>query len=275
MNGPLVVTVRAGEGGTSYLRSLWRHRELMLFLAWRDILVRYKQTALGVAWAIIRPVLLMVVFSALFGKMAGLPSDGVPYPLLVYAGLLPWQLFASALADGSLSLLANPSLITKVYFPRLVLPLGSLLVALVDFVIAFVVYMVLWLVHGMPISWHVALLPAFVLLACITALAGSVWLSALVVRFRDIRHIVPFILQIGMLVSPVGFSASVVPEGWARVYALNPMVPVIQGFRWCLLPGQAPPDGMSLMASCALVGLLLATGVRFFRSTERGFADVI
>ncbi|MEO6873559.1 MAG: ABC transporter permease [Opitutaceae bacterium] len=268
------LVLEAGRADAHYWRDLWRYRELLGFLAWRDIQVRYKQTVLGAAWALLQPAITLAVFTFVFGRLAHMPSGGVPYPLLVMAGLLPWQLFANALSSASGSLVSNTHLISKVYFPRLVVPLSALAVALVDFLIVALLYLALcaWF-HFWP-DWRVLLLPFFTLLGLLAALGAGLWLTALTVRFRDFRFIVPFLLQLGVFLSPVGFSTSTLPN-WRLLFSLNPMVAVIDGFRWCLLQGRQPIYLPGLLIGLAVTALLLVSGLGYFRRTERSFADVI
>ena len=270
--------IEAGRAEAHYWRDLWRYRDLFYFLAWRDLLVRYKQTVFGVLWAVLRPLLTMVIFVVIFGRVAGLPSDGVPYALLVLGGMLPWQFFATALADSSSSLVANANLITKIYFPRIILPASSVLVALVDFAITLglMVLVMAWYRYLPPV--RIVLLPVFVVLALVSALGPGLIATALNVKYRDFRFVIPFIVQFGLYVSPVGFKSSVIEDKLgpiARlVYALNPMVGVIDGFRWCI--GVEPTLHVSALAISITVSLfLLWYGVRFFRSTEKGFADIV
>ncbi|MDB6094845.1 MAG: type transporter [Verrucomicrobia bacterium] len=268
------LVIEAGRGEAHYWRDLWRYRELLGFLAWRDIKVRYKQTALGAAWALIQPAVTLVVFTFIFGRLAKMPSGGVPYPLLVMAGLLPWQLFANALSNASGSLVGNTHLISKIYFPRLVVPLSALAVAVIDFAIVAVLYFALCAWWNDWPDWRVLALPLFTLLALLAALGGGLWLTALTVRYRDFRYVVPFLLQLGVFLSPVGFSTATIPN-WRLLFSFNPMVAVIDGFRWCLLRGQAPLSFPSLAIGCAATAIMLVTGLMYFRKTERSFADVI
>ena len=269
------VAIRPARGWTGLnLGELWQYRELLLFLIWRDIKVRYKQTALGAAWAILQPVFSMVVFSLFFGRLAKVPSDGIPYPVFAYCALLPWQLFAHALAESSNSVVANERLITKVYFPRLVIPIAGVLAGLVDFAIAFSVLIFLMLRYGIVPTWTIATLPLFVLLAILTALAIGLWLSALNVQYRDVRYTVGFLTQIWLFLSPVAYPSSLVPERWRPVYGLNPMAGVVEGFRWALV-GKSPPPGAMLAVSVGMVLLLLVGGLFYFRRMETSFADVI
>ena len=268
------LVLEAGRADAHYWRDLWRYRELLGFLAWRDIQVRYKQTVLGAAWALLQPAITLVVFTYVFGRLAHMPSGDVPYPLLVMAGLLPWQLFANALSNASGSLVSNTHLISKVYFPRLVVPLSALAVALIDFLIVALLYLGLCAWFSFWPDWRVVLLPLFTLLGLLAALGAGLWLTALTVRFRDFRFIVPFLLQVGVFLSPVGFSTSTVPN-WRLLFSLNPMVDVIDGFRWCLLRGRQELYVPSLFIGIGVTVLLLVTGLWYFRRTERGFADVI
>jgi lipopolysaccharide transport system permease protein len=270
-----VVTIEAGRADANYWRDLWNFRELLLFLAWRDILVRYKQTVIGVAWSLIRPLLTMIVFTIVFGKLAGLPSNGAPYPILVFAALLPWQFFANSLSDSSNSLLSNAGMISKVYFPRLIVPASSIVVSLVDFLITFILMLGLMVWFQVAPTWRLLFLPAFLFLALATALGAGLWFAALNAKFRDFRYIVPFVVQFGLYVSPVGFSSDLVPERWRLLYSMNPMAAVIDGFRWAIIGGEAQIYWPGFTASCLLIVLLMATGVMYFRKTEKTFADVI
>ena len=268
--------IEPGRAEKNYWRDLWRYRELFYFLAWRDILVRYKQTVIGVAWAVIRPFLTMVVFTVVFSKIAKLPAPGsVPYPLLVFAALLPWQFFSTALSESSGSLIGNANLISKIYFPRLIVPASSVITSFVDFLITLAIMAVLMLWYQFLPDWRLFLLPAFIILAFATSFGIGLWLCALNVEYRDFRYIVPFIVQFGLYVSPVGFSSSIVPEKWQLLYALNPMVGVIDGFRWSLLRGQTPFPLSAFSISVFVSVALCATGIWYFRKMERTFADVI
>jgi lipopolysaccharide transport system permease protein len=268
--------LESGRAEKNYWRDLWHYRELFFILAWRDVTVRYKQTFIGVAWAVIRPFLTMVVFTIVFSKIARLPApNAVPYSLLVMAGMLPWQFFSTALGESSNSLITNSNLISKIYFPRLIVPAGSVITSFVDFLITLGMMAVMMLWYGFAPDWRLLLLPAFVLLAFAASFGMGLWLSALNVEYRDFRYIVPFIVQFGLYVSPVGFSSSIVPEKWRLLYALNPMVGVIDGFRWSLLRGQTPLSPIALLASVALTLVFCASGVWYFRKMERTFADVI
>ena len=252
---------------------LWRYRELVIFYAIRDIKVRYKQTLLGASWAILQPVLTMVVFSIFFGHLAGVPSDGIPYPLFAYCGLVPWQLFAYALTQSSNRIVEDAGVITKVYFPRLIVPLASVIAGLVDFAIAFGVLAVMMFYYGVTPGWAMLTLPLFTLLALMAALAVGLWLSALNVRYRDVRYTIPFLAQFWLFVTPVAYSSSLVPLKWQALYGINPMAGVVNGFRWALL-GTTPP-GPILFVSVAATAVLLTGGLYFFRRMERSFADII
>jgi len=256
------------------LRAVWEYRELLYFLVWRDIKVRYKQTALGAAWAILQPVMTMVVFSVFFGRLAKMPSDGIPYPVFAYAALLPWQLFAYALSESGNSLISNQGLITKVYFPRLVIPISAVLAGLVDFGIAFAVLLVLMLYYGIMPTAAILLLPLFIVFALATALAVGLWLSALNVKYRDVRYTIPFLTQIWMFATPVAYPSSLVPEPWRALLGLNPMAGVVEGFRWALL-GKATPPGPILIVSVVAVIAMLVGGLLYFRKTESTFADIV
>lgn len=270
-----VLHIRPSQGFVALrLGELWEYRELLYFLTWRDVKVRYKQTVLGAAWAILQPFCTMVIFSIIFGRLAGIPSDGLPYPLFAYSGLLPWVLFSYALSESSNSLITNQQLITKVYFPRLLAPLSSVVAGLVDFSIAFVVLLAMMAWYGVAPTAAVVLLPLFVLLAVLTALAVGLWLSALNVRYRDVRYTLPFLAQIWLFLTPIAYPASLVPAAWQPVYGLNPMVGVVEGFRWALLGKAAPPLPM-LGVSILVVALLLAAGLFYFRRMESTFADTV
>ena len=256
------------------LGEVWRYRELLLFLVWRDVKVRYKQTVLGAAWAIIQPLFAMVVFTVFFGRLAKVPSDGLPYPLFSYAALLPWQLFANALIQSSNSVVAGERLITKVYFPRQVIPLASVLSAVVDFAVAFVIVLGMMACYGVAPTPAIFTLPLFFLLTLVAALAAGLWLAALNVEYRDVRYTVNFLVQLWLFASPVAYSSSLVPEAWRPLYGLNPMAGVIEGFRWALL-GHAAPAGAMLAVSMAVTALILVGGLYYYRRMERTFADVV
>lgn len=255
------------------LRELWDYRELLYFLTWRDVKVRYKQTALGAAWAIIQPLFMMLVFSLFFGRLAKMPSDGIPYPIFTFCALLPWQLFAHALTESSNSLVANERLITKVYFPRLVVPIAAVLGGLVDFAVAFIILLAMMLYYGIVPTAAVVALPGFVVLAVLTALAVGLWLSALNVKYRDVRYTINFVIQFWLFATPIAYPSSLVPERWRALYGLNPMAGVVEGFRWALL-GTKPPGAM-LAVSIGVVALLLVGGLYYFRRMEQQFADVV
>ncbi|MFM2378820.1 MAG: hypothetical protein RLZZ143_1398 [Cyanobacteriota bacterium] len=268
--------IEAGRSERQYWRDLWQYRELFYFLAWRDILVRYKQTFIGIAWALLRPFLTMLVFTFVFGKLARLPSDGTaPYSILVFAAVLPWQFFASSLAEASNSLIDNANLISKVYFPRLIVPTSAVIVSFVDFLLSGMILLGLMAWYNFLPSWRILTLPLFILMAFATSMGGGLWLSALNVQFRDFRYIVPFIIQFGLYISPVGFSSNIVPEKWRWLYSLNPMVGVIDGFRWAIIGGDTSIYWPGFLLSLALVVLLLVSGIWYFRRLEKNFADII
>src|SRR5664279_2852078 len=256
------------------LGSLWEYRELLYFLVWRDIKVKYKQTALGVVWAVLQPLLATLVFSIFFGRLARMPSDGVPYPVFVYAALVPWQFFTNALTESSNSLVASQNLIKKVYFPRLVIPLGSVLAGLVDFCFAFLVLIAMMFYYGITPTASILLFPVFLLLAVCTALAGGLWLSALNVQFRDVRYIIPFLTQFWLFATPVVYPSSLVPARWRVWFGLNPMAGVVDGFRYALL-GRAAKPGPMIWVSAGAVAVLLLGGLLYFRKMESTFADVV
>jgi lipopolysaccharide transport system permease protein len=285
LNGPFAAT--SGEPETSFIRiqpssgwvalrikELWTYRELLYFLIWRDVKVRYKQTALGATWAIIQPVMTMVVFSLFFGRLAKIPSDGVPYPIFSFAALVPWTFFANGLTQSSNSLVGSANLITKVYFPRLTIPIATVLSGVVDFVLAYVVLLVMMIFYGIAPTANVLWLPLFLLLTVVTALGVGMWLSAMNVQFRDVRFVVPFIVQFWLLATPIAYPSSLLSEPWRTVYGLNPMVGVVEGFRWAMLGTNTPP-GFSLIVSSAVAVLLLVTGSFYFRRMEKTFADVV
>ncbi len=267
--------IEAGHTERNYWRDLFRYRELFYFLAWRDVLVRYKQTVIGILWAVLRPLLTMIVFTFVFGRIAKLPAEGVPYPVMVFAAMLPWQLFATSLSEGSGSLINNANLISKVYFPRLIVPASAVIVSFVDFAISMVLLALLMAYYHVWPGWTLLALPLFTALALLASAGAGIWLAALNVKYRDFRYVVPFIVQFGLYVSPVGFSSSVVPEKWRLLYALNPMVGVIDGFRWSISGGKTPFPQQSVMVSVIVSAIVLATGIWYFRKTERTFADII
>jgi lipopolysaccharide transport system permease protein len=275
-NNDLPISVYEPTHGWLSLRlgELWHYRELLYFLTWRDIKIRYKQTALGVAWAVLQPLITMVICSVIFGQLAKLPSDGIPYPVFSYAALLPWGLFSGALQRAGTSLVINSNLITKVYFPRLVIPISAVAAGLVDFMISFIVLLGLMLYYKITPTWMILTIPFFVLLAVLTALAVSLWLSALNVQYRDVQYMIPFLIQAWMYTSPVAYSAGLIPTGsWRIIYGLNPLAGVIQGFRWALLGGN-PPDVL-MAISVIIVLVMLVTGLYYFRRMEKTFADVV
>jgi lipopolysaccharide transport system permease protein len=269
------LVLEAGRTDSHYWRDVWEYRELLLFLAWRDVLVRYKQTVIGAAWAVLRPLLTMVVFTAVFGRLAGLSSGGAPYPLFVLAAVLPWQLFASAVSESSVALVTNTSFLSKVYFPRLIVPASAVVVSAVDFAVSFAILVGMMAWYGVVPDWRIVTLPFFVLLALACSIGIGVWLAALTVKYRDFRYVVPFLVQLGLYVSPVGFSSDIVPARWRLVYALNPMVSVIDGVRWGVLGGSVQLYAPGLLVSAAVTLLVCVVGVRYFRRTERQFADVV
>ena len=271
-----VIVIEAGRRERNYWLDLWRYRELFRVLAWRDLSVRYKQTVIGVLWALIRPVLTVLVFTIIFGQIARLPSDGTaPYPLMVFAGILPWTFFSTGLSEASNSLVNNANLISKVYFPRLIVPTASVVVALVDFLISFSILVLLMGWYQFLPGWQILVLPVFVLLAFFASVGPALWITALNVKYRDFRYILSFIVQFGLYVSPVGFSSSVVPEQWRLLYSLNPMVGVIDGFRWCILGGQSELYAPGLVMSVGVAAFFLWFGIQRFRKMENSFADMI
>ena len=272
---PQEIIIEAGRSERQYWRDVWNYRELFLFLAWRDILVRYKQTVVGVIWALLRPLLAMVVLTIVFGKWANLPSEGIPYPILVFAAMLPWQFFANSFTGASNSLIANTNLISKVYFPRLIIPTSSLVVCFADFLISGVIFFGLMVWYDFWPTLRICALPVFILIVIAVTLGTGLWISALNVKYRDFRYIVPFIVQFGLYISPVGFSTNVVPDEWRLLYSLNPMVGVIDGFRWAMLKTQIDFYLTGFVISICITILLLIGGLWFFRKTEKTFADVI
>jgi lipopolysaccharide transport system permease protein len=269
------VIVEAGRRERHYWSDLWQYRELFRVLAWRDISVRYKQTVIGAAWAVIRPLLAMVVFTFVFGKLAKLPSQGVPYGLLVFAGMLPWMLFSTALSDASTSLVANAHLISKVFFPRMIIPVAAAMVSLVDFAISLSILALLMLWYQYLPGPQILLLPVFIAMAFLASLGPALLITALNVKYRDFRYLVPFVVQLGLFISPVGFSSDVVPNDWRLVYSINPMVGVIDGFRWSILDAENQLYIPGLAVSLGMIGLFLVLGLRQFRKMEKTFADLI
>jgi lipopolysaccharide transport system permease protein len=271
-----VLIIEPGRAEKNYWGDLWRYRELFVVLAWRDISVRYKQTIIGILWALIRPFLTMVVFTVIFGRIAKLPSDGsTPYALLVFAAMLPWSLFSNALSESSGSLISNANLIGKVYFPRLIIPAAAQVTAFIDFLISFVLLIGMMLYYRFAPAPQILLLPLFILLALLASLGPGLWITALNVKYRDFRYIIPFVVQFGLYVSPVGFSSNVVPEKWRLLYSLNPMVGVIDGFRWCILGGDSPIYLPGFLMSLAITAFFLWLGLSHFRKMEKTFADLI
>jgi lipopolysaccharide transport system permease protein len=271
-----VIVIEAGRSERHYWLDLWQYRELFRVLAWRDLSVRYKQTAIGILWALIRPFLTMLVLTIIFGRIAKLPSDGnSPYALMVFAGILPWTFFSAGLSEASNSLINNANLINKVYFPRLIVPIATVVVAFVDFLISFCILLVLMGWYQYLPDWRIIVLPVFVLLAFFASVGPALWISSVNVKYRDFRYVIPFIVQFGLYVSPVGFGSSVVPEQWRLLYSLNPMVGVIDGFRWCILRGQSELYRAALLASVAVTAFFLWFGIYQFRKTEKSFADLI
>jgi lipopolysaccharide transport system permease protein len=270
-----ILVLEAGRAERHYWRDLWRYRELFFFLAWRDILVRYKQTTIGIVWALGRPLLTMLVFTLVFSKLAKLPSEGVPYPILVFAALLPWQFFSSAFSGAGDSLISNAGMISKVYFPRLVIPASAVIVSFADFLISGIILVGLMIWYGFAPNLRMLTLPLFIFVAFAAAMGVGLWIAALNVKYRDFRIIVPFVVQFGLYISPVGFSSSIVPEQWRLLYSINPMVGVIDGFRWAILGGNTQLYWPGFLLSLSLVMVILVTGIMYFRKTEKTFADVI
>lgn len=268
------LVIKAGQGDKHYWRDLWRFRELLGFLAWRDIKVRYKQAVLGICWALIQPIVTTAIFTVVFGKLAGMPSGGIPYPVLVLSGLIAWQLFSTALSGSSGSMISNANLVSKVYFPRLLVPISSLAVALIDFLIVLVLFVIVAAWFGHYPTWHWLFLPGFILMALLSAMGAGLWLTALTVKYRDFKFIVPFIIQIGVFVSPVGFRTDYFPS-WQPLLSLNPMTGIIGGFRWCLLGGNQAIEPYNLINGSIVIIILNVVGFWYFRRTERGFADII
>ena len=270
-----LITVEAGKTERHYWKDIWRYRELFYFLAWRDILVRYKQTTIGIIWAVLRPLMTMAVFTLVFGKVAKLPSEGVPYALLVFTGLLPWHFFASAFTEAANSLIENEKMITKVYFPRLIIPTSAVIASIPELVISGALLLALMLLYGVMPDWRIVTLPFFAAMAFTAAVGAGVWLAALNVRYRDFRYVVPFMVQAGLYISPVGFSSHLFPDGWRLLFYLNPITGVIDGFRWALLSGQLDLYAPGLLLSGFVTAMLVVVGIYHFRKTEKTFADVI
>lgn len=269
------VVIEQGRIESAYWKDLWRYRELFYFLAWRDVLVRYKQTVIGILWSVIKPLLTMIVFVFVFGKLAKLPSDGVPYPVLVLSGMLPWLFFASAFSEAGNSLVGNANIISKVYFPRLIVPLSSVIVSLVEFMISAVLLVILMFWFNVLPDSRILLLPLFIALLILAAIGAGLWVAALNVKYRDFTYVVPFVIQFGLYVSPVAFNSNIVPQKWRLWYALNPMVGIIDGFRWSITGADTPLYWQGVVISAVVVLLLVFSGVQYFRATERSFADVI
>src|SRR5665647_407002 len=274
-NSEFDLVIEAGRSKKNYWNDLWRFRELFFFLAWRDILVRYKQTAIGLAWSLIRPFLTMIVFTIIFGRLAKLPSEGVPYPILVYAAMLPWQFFSTSFSEASNSLISNSNMLTKIYFPRLIIPASTVIVNFVDFLISFIILIGLMIWYHFVPSLTILCLPLFLVLAFLSAIGAGLYVAALNVKYRDFRYIVPFVVQFGMYISPVGFSSNNIPEKWRLLYSINPMVGVIDGFRWSISGGQSRIYLPGMLLSIGLVILLLIFSVWYFRKMEKTFADIV
>jgi len=271
-----ILILEPGRAEKNYWNDLWRYRELFIILAWRDISVRYKQTIIGVLWAILRPLLTMLVFTVIFGRVAKLPSDGnAPYALMVFAAMLPWSLFSTSLGEASNSLIGNSNLISKVYFPRLIIPTATVMTAFVDFFISFIILLGMMAYYRFLPGWNLLLLPLFIILALLASLGPGLWITALNVKYRDFRYVIPFVVQFGLYVSPVGFSSNVIPEKWRLLYSLNPMVGVIDGFRWCILGGESPIYWPGFALSIVIVTFFLWLGISSFRKMEKSFADLI
>lgn len=271
-----ILIVEPGLTEKHYWRDLWRYRELFFVLAWRDVAVRYKQTVIGLAWALLQPLATMIVFTVIFGTVAKLPTDGdAPYALLVYAGLLPWQLFSTAITGASSSLIANANLISKVYFPRLIVPASAIVVAFVDFAIGFMILIGLMVWYQFMPGWEILTLPLFIGMAFLASLGPGLWITALNVKYRDFRYVIPFLVQFGLYISPVGFSANLIPKEWSLLYSMNPMVGVIGGFRWAILGDQNAFDPISMLVGCVVIACFLWFGISSFRRLERSFADLI
>lgn len=271
-----VLILEPGRAEKNYWLDLWRYRELFIILALRDISVRYKQTVIGVLWAVLRPFLTMIVFTVVFGKLAKLPSDGnTPYALLVFAAVLPWTFFSSALGEASNSLVGNSNLISKVYFPRLIIPTATVVTAFVDFILSFIILLGMMFYYNFMPSWNLLWLPAFIILALLASLGPGLWITALNVKYRDFRYVIPFVVQIGLYISPVGFSSNMVPEKWRLLYSLNPMVGVIDGFRWCILGGASPIYWPGFIISIIILIFFSWLGISSFRKMEKYFADFI
>lgn len=272
----VTLVLEAGRAEQHYWRDLWRYRDLFLILAWRDVSVRYKQTLIGIAWAVLRPFLTMVVFTVVFGKLAKLPTDGAaPYALLVFAGMLPWTLFSAALTGAADSMIASSQLVGKVYFPRMIIPVATVVTALIDFLVSLTILAAVMIWYHFVPGWQILLLPLFVVLALLASIGPGLWIAALNLKYRDFRYLIPFLVQIGLYICPVGFSSSVVPQEYRLLYSLNPLVGIIDGFRWSILGGESPLYLPGFALSLAIVALFLWLGISRFRATERSFADLI
>lgn len=270
------IVIEAGRSERHYWLDLWRYRELFRVLAWRDLAVRYKQTVIGVLWALIRPFLTMLILTAVFGRIAKLPADGnAPYALMVFAGILPWTFFSTGISEASNSLISNTSLISKIYFPRIIVPIATIVVAFVDFLVSFCILLLLMGWYRFAPDWRILILPIFTLLAFLATVGPALWLASLNVKYRDFRYIIPFVVQLGLYLSPVGFSSSVVPKQWQLLYSLNPIVGVIDGFRWCILRGQVDLHPLNILTSGVVTACFIWFGLYQFRRTERSFADLI
>lgn len=272
---PLVILRPASGWSLVNFRDLWMYRELIFFMIWRDLKVRYKQTVLGISWAVLKPFTTMIVFSIFFGKLASMPSDGIPYPIFSYSGLLVWELFSNAISNASRSLTSNAHMITKIYFPRIILPLSSVLSGIVDFLIAFLILIGMMFYYHIIPTVNIWTLPAFVLLTLVTALGVGLWLAALNVLYRDVNYITPFLIQFWLFITPIVYPASMLDAKWQILYAINPMVGVVEAFRWALLGGSRAAPGITLLISSSVAVVLLITGLLFFRKTERLFADMV
>lgn len=270
-----IVVFEAGRTASAYWGDIWRYRELFYFLAWRDILVRYKQTVIGILWSVLKPLLTMLVFVFVFGKIASLPSGGIPYPILVLSGMLPWLFFAGAFTEAANSLIGNANIISKVYFPRIIVPLSSVVVCLVDFFISALLLVIFMIFFDVSPNKNIVFLPLFIFLLMALAVGAGIWVAALNVKYRDFRYIVPVVTQLGFYASPVAFSSNLVPEKWKLLYSINPMAGIIDGFRWSVTGINTPLYWQGVLVAAVITLLLIISGVRYFRATERNFADVI
>ncbi|HBM15549.1 MAG TPA: phosphate ABC transporter permease [Lentisphaeria bacterium] len=270
-----MITIESGKIHRQYIKDLWNYRELFWLLSWRDILVRYKQTVIGIAWSVLRPLLTMIVFTIVFGKLAKMPSEGMPYSILVFSAMLPWQFFSNTLSEGGNSLLSNEKLISKVYFPRIIIPTTSMIVSLIDFLISFALLLILMIVTGFLPSWTIVFMPIFLIEAIVFSLGLTFFISAMNVKYRDFRYVLPFIIQFGLYISPVGFSSSIVPEKWRIFYYLNPMAGIIDSFRWCISGFTYNIYITGCIVSFFVIIIFFIIGILYFRSAEREFADII